>query len=232
MKRHLISLLILIPAFLITSALASGFGGLFAETEELPDPSEILLVDPVFYGDDLVVEGISYCAYAYPMPDDQNAFLCDYSVLANNAGYTVSSALIEAFENFDIIPAWQVSSGALNAYIITDFRGCMLFLVNPMLNYPLLPTPKPTPAPTPAPTHAPTPRPTSSPAEAIPNSSNGHWEYIEVKQDCFACFGGTCDLCNGSGIYRAYGSEVPCSRFCETCDGLGYWYTTQSVWVQ
>ena len=228
MKRHLISLLILFPAFLITTALASGFGGLFAETDELPDPSAILLTDPVFYGDDLIIEGVSYCAYAYPSPDDVESFLTEYTVLANDAGYAVSGALFAEFEGFELLPAWQVSSGALNAYIIPDFRGCMLYLVNPMLDYPLLPTPKPTPAPTPAPA----PRPTSAPVQQPQNSSSGHWEYIEVKQDCFACFGGTCDLCNGSGIYRAYGSEVACSRYCETCDGLGYWYTTQPVWVQ
>ena len=88
------------------------------------------------------------------------------------------------------------------ALLVTNFDGQMLLLVQKGMDF--------------------------SPTPSYPG---GHVEYVAVKQDCFACTNGRCDLCNGSGWYRMYGERVPCTMYCTTCNGLGYWYTTQPVWV-
>lgn len=237
MKRFFTCFVITILSIVISaSCLASGFGGIFAETSALPDPAVLLECNPVLYGNDIIADGVAYYGYSFPKPDDHDRFIAEYALLAEEAGYTVTEVMIGTIEDHSNIPAWQISTGMLNAYIIPDYRGCMLLLINPMMDSALLPTPTPTPSPTPKPTPRPTARPASDDS-AYPGSttshqsSGGHLEYREVKQDCFACVGGVCDLCNGSGIYRMYGSEIPCSIWCETCGGLGYWYTTEAIWV-
>ena len=61
--------------------------------------------------------------------------------------------------------------------------------------------------------------------------STGHWEWQKVKVDCPSCVGGICPLCNGSGVYRMYGQSIPCERRCSVCDGLGYFYQDEYVYV-
>jgi len=227
--RAKLAALLILAVMLVTTAFAGGFGGLFGETAELPDPTELAGSEPVFYGEDVIADGVAYCGYAYAMPDDMDKFLAEYTVLAEEAGYSVVYMVIDTIEDVESVPAWQISAGLLNAYIIPEYRGCMMFLVNPMLDCILLPTAEPTPAPT----STPAARPTSGPVyPGTAVGSGGHWEYIEVQQDCFACVGGVCDLCDGTGTYRMYGSAISCSKTCETCGGLGYWFTTQAVWVQ
>ena len=227
MKKGFI--LLLLPLLLITSASAAGLSGLLNGAGELPDPADILGVNPILYQEDVSEGGMLYTAYTFPMPKNLNGFLSDYGAAAQKAGYAVSQS---TFMDMD---AWQISSGSRSAYLVPDFRGSLLFLVHTGLVYRPTPTPRPTPVPTPTPT----PRPasesggssSSSSSSYTPSYSGGHVEYVEVKQDCFACTNGRCDLCNGSGWYRMYGERVPCTMYCTTCNGLGYWYTTQPVWV-
>lgn len=224
MKRRF-ALFLLLIALLPAAAGAAGLSGLASSAGALPDPADLLGASAFLYEEEVTDGGIPYVAFTFPMPDDYDAFLSEYAVLAEKAGYAVSGA--SALD----MDAQKIASGARAAYLIPDYRGALLFLVNPGLDYAPLPTPTPTPAPTPKPT----PRPAVTSAPDAPlvtgSSGGGHVEYIEVKQDCFACANGKCDLCDGSGWYRNYGEKVPCPIYCTTCDGLGYWYTRQPVWV-
>lgn len=222
MKKAFV-LLFLLPLLFLSTASASGLSGLISSAGELPDPTDLLGGKGLIYDDDVTENGAAYIAFTFAMPGDYDTFLTQYTDLAEAAGYSVSESSILGMD------AHQISSGARSAYLIPDYRGALLFLVNTGLDYAALPTPTPTPRPTPEPTAKPQ---TSSSPNTIPAvTSGGHVEYVEVKQDCFACTNGKCDLCNGSGWYRNYGESVPCPIRCTTCDGLGYWYITQPVWV-
>lgn len=227
MKKGL-ALLMMICAMLVSSASAAGLTGLASSAGELPDPADLLGGKAFLYEEDVMAGGVSYMAFTFSMPADYGAFLSRYTALAEAAGYAVSGSRILDMD------AQKIASGARAAYLVPDYRGALLLLVNPALDYAALPTPTPTPRPTPKPT--PKPETTGGGSSGggsayVPTGGGGHVEYIQVKQDCFACANGKCDLCNGSGWYRMYGEKVPCTIYCTTCDGLGYWYTTQPVWV-
>ena len=88
-----------------------------------------------------------------------------------------------------------------------------------------------TPPPTPTPAYVPSPDSGGSSVPDYPPSPGRHLEYQQVKVDCPSCYGGKCSVCNGSGTYRNYGAAVPCDRYCSSCNGLGYFYQSQPVWV-
>lgn len=240
MKRRIalsLLLLMLLPAAsgaadlsgLTSGAGAAGLSGLLSSAGALPDPAAILGASAFLYEEEVTDGGIVYVAFTFPMPEAYSAFLREYTALAERAGYTVSAGSALGME------AQKIASGAKAAYLVPDYRGALLFLVNPGLDYAPLPTPTPTPRPTPKPTPWPdsqdTGGSTGGGSAYTPQTGGSSVQYIEVKQDCFACVGGKCGLCNGSGWYRNYGESVPCPVLCQTCDGLGYWYVTQPVWV-
>jgi len=224
---RIVSAAIILVLLLSATAAAAGLSGLMGSGGALPDPADLIGTKSFLYEEDVVEDGLPYVAFTFPMPGDYDQFLMQYAALASAAGYDVSEGRIMDMD------AHKVASGAKAAWLIPDYRGALLFLVSPSLDYAPLPTPTPTPRPTPKPT--PRPAVTSSSGSGgssyVPSAGGGHTEYVEVKQDCFACVNGKCSLCHGSGWYRNYGVKVPCSIYCETCDGLGYWYTRQPVWV-
>lgn len=223
MKKGLL-LFLLLCALLPCTASAAGLSGLVSSTGALPDPADLLGVPAFLYEKDVIDNGLTYVAFTFPMPDDYEAFLVQYAAAARTAGYAVDESRILEMD------AHRVSSGAKAAYLIPDYRGALLFLVGTTMDYAPLPTPTPTPRPTPKPTPIPASSGTGS-SVYTPQAGGSSVQYIQVKQDCFACTGGICSLCHGSGWYRNYGVKVPCSIYCETCGGLGYWYTRQPVWV-
>ncbi len=227
MKKWLL-LFLLLCALLPCTASAAGLSGLVSGAGALPDPADLLGVPAFLYEEDVIDNGLTYAAFTFPMPDDYEAFLIEYAAAARAAGYAVDKSRILKME------AHRVSSGAKAAYLIPDYRGALLFLVGITMDYAPLPTPTPTPCPTPKPTpipDAPSAGSSTGSSAYTPQTGGSSVQYIQVKQDCFACTGGVCSLCHGSGWYRNYGESVPCPIFCQTCDGLGHWYITQPVWV-
>lgn len=217
MRKLLICIMCLLMAF--SPAYAGGLAGLMGvKLNALPDPEVLLEGGATFFAESFELnDGVRGVAYAYPMPENWTLFLMEYTALCEGAGYTIEKG-VQLHQ-----PAWQVESGGKSAWLIPEYRGCLLVVVDKEL--PFMPIPTPEITATPDPTAA--PRPTAVPT-SVPS---GHWEYIVTQQDCFACSHGVCDLCDGSGWYRAYGEKVPCSRYCQTCDGLGWWETTSMVWV-
>ena len=200
------------------AALAGGLDALLGAVPDLPDPKDVLLNGATLYMEGFQLDdGKSGIAYAYPMPEDWTDFLKAYTALCTAAGYTMEKG-VQLNK-----PAWQIVCSGLSAWLIPEYSGCLLLVVDREIPFQPIPTPVPTPTPKPTPVPKATAMPTQVP--------DGHWEYIEVEQDCFACVNGVCDLCNGTGTYRMYGASVSCSRTCETCDGRGYWITKQAVWV-
>lgn len=218
MRKLLICIMCLLMVFSI--AHAGGLAGLMGNVQlnDLPDPEGLLDGGATFYdGSFELDEGVRGVAYTYPMPENWTLFLMEYTALCEEAGYTVEKGM-QLYQ-----PAWQVGSNNRFAWLIPEYKGSLLVVVDKEIPFAPIPTPEPTATPGPTAIPKPTAVPTSVPS--------GHWAYIPTQQDCFACVGGTCDLCNGSGWYRAYGEEVPCSTYCQTCDGLGWWETTSMVWV-
>lgn len=216
MKKILICMLCLI--FMSCAAYAGSLDDLFNSIQELPDPKAVLQTGATLYDENFRLDDGAYgVAYAYRMPEAWDAFLREYTALCSDAGYVVEQS-VQLRQT-----AWQVTGGGKSAWLIPDYKGCLLVVADK--DIPFVPIPTPTPTATPRPTN--TPGPTVAPTQ-VPK---GHWEYVTVQQDCFACVNGVCDLCNGSGWYRAYGEKVPCKTYCTTCDGVGWWTTTKMVWV-
>lgn len=206
-----------------SGAQAGGLAGLMGGTQlnDLPDPEVLIGSGAMFYAESFeLTDGSRGIAYTYSMPENWTLFLVEYTALCEDAGYTVEKG-VQLYQ-----PAWCVESGGKSAWLIPEYKGSLLVVVD--RNIPFAPVPTPEPTATPRPTTAPS---VTTAPQMGGGGSGGHWEYIVTKQDCFACTGGTCDLCDGSGWYRAYGEKVPCSRYCQTCDGLGWWETTTMVWV-
>ena len=200
-------------------AFAGGLSGLrnVVELQELPDPEGLLrggavLHEVVFRLDD----GLDGTAYSYPMPDDWECFIQEYAALCEAAGYAVTLEMQLGQ------PAWRVECGGKAAWFIPAYRGSLLLVVDRAIPFVPIPTPVPTATP------KPTPSPQRNPSGG---GAGGHVEYVTVQQDCFACVGGVCSLCSGTGVYRMYGIEVDCSRICSTCDGTGWLITQSPVWV-
>lgn len=59
----------------------------------------------------------------------------------------------------------------------------------------------------------------------------GHFEWRQVERDCPSCMGGSCRICNGTGVYRMYGQEVLCDIFCSACSGKGTITQDEYVYV-
>ena len=166
-------------------------------------------------------DGMRGVAYIYPMPEQWNLFLLEYTVMCEKANYTVEKGR-QLHQ-----PAWKVESCGRQAWLIPEYKGSLLVVVDKNIPF----APVPTPEPTAVPRQTAAPAATNVPQTGGTSGSSGHWEALSVQQDCFACINGVCDLCNGSGVYRLYGTETPCSTYCQTCDGLGWWTTTTQVWV-
>lgn len=212
-------LLLLLPPL----ALAGGLLGLIGTTEALPDPAEIIGLNPTLFEEEILIGGEEYTSFAFPMPESMDDFITRYSMLATQAGYVISEATMPQANGKTGPFAYCVSAGARKAYIVPDYMGCMLLMVNNEIEYAHMPTPVPTAPPTPA----------SDPdaTEQIIHRPGMHVEYRTVEVDCPSCVGGKCSTCNGTGTYRNYGVAVPCSRYCSACGGAGYIVQRQPVWV-
>lgn len=229
-KLFLLLCMLLLPAL----ALAGGLGGLLGTSEPVPDPAEILGFDPTLFEEEVLLQGVMYTSFAYPMPRDMNAFMEEYTVLAQRAGYTVMADTLPTDNGKPGPFAYRVSAGARNAYLVPDYLGCLLLMVNNDLDFAHMPTPVPTAPPTPAPTPyvAPSyPEGGSSGSGGSSGGSGSHVEFRTVRVDCPGCVGGRCSACGGSGTVRLYGVAVPCDRNCSACGGLGYIMQDQPVWV-
>lgn len=215
-------LCVLCMLLVVETASAGGLAGLMggAAPAELPDPEMLLTGGAVLYEAGFSLDGgESGTAYVYPMPDVWDAFLMEYTALCEDAGYMIEKGTQRGQ------PAWRITSGGNSAWLIPAYRGGLLLVAQ--RGIPFAPIPTPVPTATPRPTAA----PEWQPSGGAPASSGGHVEYVSVQQDCFACIGGVCSMCKGTGVYRMYGVEVDCSPVCQTCDGLGWWTTTSPVWV-
>ena len=230
-KLILLIALMMLPAI----ALAAGFGGLLGTDEPLPDPADVLGLNPTLFEEEVQIGDMTYTSFAYPMPADMNAFMRSYGALADKAGYTVTESSVPQPNGKQGPFAYCVSNGAKKAYIVPDHLGCMLVIVDNRIEFEHMPTPvptaPPTPPPTPTPAYVPAPDNGGSSEIDYPPSPGRHLEYQQVKVDCPSCYGGKCSVCNGSGTYRNYGAAVPCDRYCSSCNGLGYFYQSQPVWV-
>lgn len=226
MRKLILCLLCLLLA--METACAGGLAGLSGGNAlpELPDPEPLLTGGAVLYDVSFVLDDDTRAtAYAYPMPESWDLFLREYASLCAAAGYTMEKSTQLGQ------PAWQVVSGGKSAWLIPAYRGGLLVVVDRAIPFAPIPTPEPTV--TPRLTPEPTKRPSgggSAPAGGG-STGGGHVEYVTVQTDCFACVGGVCDLCHGTGTYRMYGTSVSCSPICQTCDGLGWWITQEPVWV-
>lgn len=225
MKKLLLLLcLLLLPAL----ALAGGLGGLLGTSEPVPDPADVLGFEPTLFEEEVLLQGVMYTSFAYPMPEDMEAFLSDYIPLAEAAGYRVTAATLPTDNGKPGPFAYCVSAGARNAYLVPDYLGCLLLMVNNDLEFAHMPTPVPTALPTPAPTPYVAP---SYPEGGSGGSSGSHVEFQTVRVDCPGCIGGRCSACGGSGTVRLYGVAVPCDPNCSACGGTGYIIQEQPVWV-
>lgn len=224
MRKLMVLLICMLLA--ANSANAGGLSGLLsaAELSDLPDPKELLHGGAMFYDGSFELDG-GGCgvAYTYPMPEQWDFFLLAYTALCEEAGYTVEKGT-QLYQ-----PAWKVENCGKHAWLIPEYKGSLLVVVD--RNIPFAPVPTPEPTATSRPTAVPSAPNVSQTGGGFGGSASGHWESVSVQQDCFACINGVCKLCNGSGVYRLYGTETSCSTYCQTCDGLGWWPTTTQVWV-
>lgn len=218
MKRLWILFVMMI--LLSGTAGASGLAGLSLNAGYLPDPADLVGVKPVLYERDVQLRGAVYTAYTFPMPEDFDGFVSNYTTQVQKQGYTVSEDMVSAQ------PAVKISAGAKDAFLVPDYRGSLLFLVHTGMEYAPLPTITPSSVPAVTNTSAPVKKDTP----VVP-SGGGHWERIEVPVDCEACVGGVCDLCKGTGTYSMYGTTVSCERKCQSCDGTGYWIVHEMILV-
>lgn len=224
-------LLVLCLLLLPTLALAGGLSGLLGTSEPVPDPAELIGFAPTLFEEEVLRQGVMYTAFAYPMPEDFAGFLADYTALAEAAGYTVTPSSVPTDNGKPGPFAYCVSAGARHAWLVPDYLGCMLLMVNNDLGFAHMPTPVPTAPPTPAPTERAVPSYSNDGASGPNNVPGRHVEYQTVKVDCPGCIGGRCSACGGTGTVRLYGVAVPCDRNCSACGGAGYIIQEQPVWV-
>lgn len=228
MKKLLLVLcLLLLPAL----ALAGGLSGLLGTSEPVPDPADVIGYEPTLFEEEVLLDGAMYTSFAYPMPEDFAAFMERYTALAEAAGYTVTASAMPADNGMPGPFAYCVSAGARHAYLVPDYLGCLLLMVNNHLSFAHMPTPVPTAPPTPEPTPYTAPSYPEGGASDTGGSSGRHLEFETVQVDCPGCVGGRCSACGGSGTVRLYGAAVPCDRYCSACGGLGYIVQEKPVWV-
>lgn len=228
MKKLLLVLcLMLFPAL----ALAGGLNGLLGTSEPVPDPADVIGFEPTLFEEEVQLQGVMYASFAYPMPRDMEAFLADYTRLAEAAGYTVVATTLPTDNGKPGPLAYCVSAGVRNAYLVPDYLGCLLLMVNKELDFIHMPTPVPTAPPTPAPTPYVAPSYPEGGASDSGSSPGRHLEYETVRVDCPGCTGGRCSACGGTGTVRLYGVAVSCDRYCSACGGSGYIIQEKPVWV-
>lgn len=181
----------------------------------LPDPSEALGQAGTLLRTDYPFSEDYLCdAYTYPLPDDADAFLARYAELAENSGFSLTACVADGVDAYRI----ERADSPLHALLFPEYQGKLLLLVPEGMRLSTEPEPTPTPQPTPEPSAAPT--------------VHCHLENRTRRVTCPICFGNKkCTLCNGTGVYRAYGESVPCEKLCVFCDGLGYYEEITSVWV-
>ena len=151
--------------------------------------------------------------WVYPRDSRTDSRMADWIMAALQSGYTISCITVEDQTAYRL-----VDQSGLYALMFPKYQGAVMLMVQQGMDYaPAMATP--TPKPTPQPTTPPVIPQTSG-------SNNGEWIWVEVEKDCPSCHGGRCSICNGTGVYRLYGEEVWCSRYCSSCDGRGT-YTTQ-----
>ena len=109
-------LLLLLPPL----ALAGGLLGLIGTTEALPDPAEIIGLNPTLFEEEILIGGEEYTSFAFPMPESMDDFITRYSMLATQAGYVISEATMPQANGKTGPFAYCVSAGARKAYILTD----------------------------------------------------------------------------------------------------------------
>ena len=132
MKTNLIKYSLLMIMFLVITATVSG-QGLPQLTAELPDPGEVLGKNGRVYDERYVYEGMIYKTFLYDRPANEEKFLKDYSEKVSSAGYKTVRDTVEGEK------ALRISSPLLNsemdALLLYDFQGYMLFMVPEKLNF-------------------------------------------------------------------------------------------------
>ncbi|MBQ8536581.1 MAG: hypothetical protein IJ461_04165 [Clostridia bacterium] len=121
------------------------------------------------------------------------------------AGFALQKAQVEGYEVYRV-----TDDAGRYALLFPQYSGAVMLMVQKGMIY----GPE-------------APLPTADP----PDPPNGHWETVSVEVDCPACVNGVCDLCQGTGVFRLYGTVSDCERKCQTCGGLGTYASTQRVFV-
>lgn len=218
--KSILLLMYMLPTMLLTG----GLSGLLGTAEPVPDPMEIIGQPPIIYEEDVQMEDTLYTSFAYPMPEDMDEFMEAYIPLAEEAGYKVSETTLPGTGSKKGPFAFCISAGARKAYLVPNYKGCLLLMVDNDLDFVHIPAP-------PATEPLPPPEEDSDEPAYIPNTPGRHVEYKTAEVDCPSCIGGTCSVCKGTGSVRMYGVAVSCDRDCSSCDGAGYIIQRQPVWV-
>lgn len=188
--------------------------------EVLPDPSEALGQAGALLREDYLFSTDYLCdAYVYLPPEDASAFLDQYEAIVRDSGFDISPCVADGQDAYRI----ESPVSGLYALLFPEYEGRLLFLVQDGMRLSTEPEPTPTP----------TPRATSRPETGGGSASTGsHVEYVIQQTPCLICHTtGKCSLCNGTGIYRAYGESVLCDLWCSYCNGLGYIEQTVPILV-
>ena len=178
----------------------------------LPDAGAWLDVRVQQHMEDYAYSADYVCGvWVYPRDSRTGERMALWLMEALDAGYAIQKTTVDGEAAYRM----EDSAGRY-ALMLPDYQGAVMLMVQNGMRYaPLEATPTPPPAATPA------------PAPAQGGTSGVRWEWVDVQRDCPSCANGRCDLCNGSGIYRLYGEEVICPILCTSCDGLGWYWSTE-----
>lgn len=150
-------------------------------------------------------ESDDFFTYAYPLPENPQLFFTFYTAFAKSAGYRLEKET-DAVTGEMLYYFWDDQERVV--LLVPNSQGEMLLIVEKGVNFT-----------------------SDAPIALSPTAAPGKWVLQSVESDCPACIGGVCDLCNGSGVYRAYGTTTDCSRECKVCDGKGYTESLRHVFV-
>lgn len=189
--------------------------------QALPDAGIYLGVNGQQQMTDYVFSEDYICdVWVYPRDSRTDSRMTDWLINALHSGYIVSCVAVEGQTAYRL-----EDENGLYALMFPQYQGAVMLMIQQGMAYaPLLPTPSPRP------TIMPAAQPTSVPI--VPNANNGEWKWVEVEKDCPFCYGGKCNVCNGSGIYRLYGEAISCDTHCSSCDGRGTYTTREYQYIR
>ena len=190
-----------------------------ASAQVLPDAAASLDVSVQQHMTDYQYSADFICdVWVYPRDSRTDSRMAEWIMASLKQGYTVSCITLEG-QN-----AFRLEHNGLYALMFPKYQGAVMLMVQKGLDYaPAMATPTPRP----------TAQPTAQPATPNTSSPSGwEWVWVEVEKDCPSCYGGSCSICNGTGVYRLYGEEVWCRIYCSSCDGRGTYTTREYQYIR